>query len=136
MHCVTTTVHRGKRSYSHCLPEGARSWGRGYRTIVNIALTNGSQSRFFYLFNLFAGRFKADRALFPLRTEILVGADADWNRSGLSLRVRILERNYVDLYLYIRRNRDDLRLRPTNPTGLMDEELLKLDALANTAFRW
>lgn len=27
MHCVTTTVHRGKRSYSHCLPECcARSW--------------------------------------------------------------------------------------------------------------
>ena len=45
----------------------------------NIALTNGSQSAFFYLFNLFAGRY-ADgsrrRVLFPLAPEYIGYADA------------------------------------------------------------
>ncbi|CAH0175651.1 Valine--pyruvate aminotransferase [Rahnella aquatilis] len=45
----------------------------------NIALTNGSQSAFFYLFNLFAGR-RADgsmsKVLFPLAPEYLGYADA------------------------------------------------------------
>ena len=45
----------------------------------NIALTNGSQSAFFYLFNLFAGR-RADgrvkKVLFPLAPEYIGYADA------------------------------------------------------------
>ena len=48
-------------------------------TAQNIALTNGSQSAFFYLFKLFAGR-RADgskkRVLFPLAPEYLGYADA------------------------------------------------------------
>jgi len=45
----------------------------------NIALTNGSQSAFFYLFNLFAGR-RADgttrKVLFPLAPEYIGYADS------------------------------------------------------------
>ena len=45
----------------------------------NIALTNGSQSAFFYLFNLFAGR-RADgttrKVLFPLTPEYIGYADS------------------------------------------------------------
>ncbi len=59
----------------------------------NIALTNGSQSAFFYLFNLFAGR-RADgrvkKVLFPLAPEYIGYADAGLEEICLSLRVRIL----------------------------------------------
>lgn len=52
-------------------------------TPQNIALTNGSQSAFFYLFNLFAGR-RADgskkRVLFPLAPEYLAMPMPGWRR--------------------------------------------------------
>jgi valine--pyruvate aminotransferase len=58
----------------------------------NIALTNGSQSAFFYLFNLFAGR-RADgttrKVLFPLTPEYIGYADPAWKRICLSPPARI-----------------------------------------------
>ena len=58
----------------------------------NIALTNGSQSAFFYLFNLFAGR-RADgttkKVLFPLAPEYIGYADAPARRTCLFPHVRI-----------------------------------------------
>ncbi|MDI3440694.1 valine--pyruvate transaminase [Erwinia sp. V90_4] len=110
----------------------------------NIALTNGSQSAFFYLFNLYAGR-RADgskkRVLFPLAPEYLGYADAGLDedlfvstRPNIELLPEGQFKYHVDFeHLHIG---DDTGLicvsRPTNPTGnvITDEELLKLDALA------
>lgn len=110
----------------------------------NIALTNGSQSAFFYLFNLFAGR-RADgskkRVLFPLAPEYLGYADA-----GLEADLFVSARPNIELlpegqfkyhvdFDHLPLN-DDIGLicvsRPTNPTGnvITDSELLQLDALA------
>jgi len=110
----------------------------------NIALTNGSQSAFFYLFNLYAGRRadgKKKRVLFPLAPEYLGYADAglDENlfvsaRPNIEMLPEGQFKYHVDFeHLQIG---DDTGLicvsRPTNPTGnvITDEELLKLDALA------
>ncbi len=61
-------------------------------TPQNIALTNGSQSAFFYLFNLYAGRRNdgsKKRVLFPLAPEYLGYADAGWTRTCSSQRAPI-----------------------------------------------
>ncbi|AXF78860.1 valine--pyruvate transaminase [Erwinia tracheiphila] len=110
----------------------------------NIALTNGSQSAFFYLFNLYAGR-RADgskkRVLFPLAPEYLGYADAGLDEElFVSVRpnIKMLPEGqfkyHVDFeHLDIT---DDTGLicvsRPTNPTGnvITDDELIKLDSLA------
>lgn len=110
----------------------------------NIALTNGSQSAFFYLFNLFAGRQPSGsqrKVLFPLAPEYIGYAD-----SGLDENMFVSVRPQIELLpegqfkyhvdfdnLTIA---DDIGLicvsRPTNPTGnvLTDEELRRLDQLA------
>lgn len=110
----------------------------------NIALTNGSQSAFFYLFNLYAGRL-ADgsrrRVLFPLAPEYIGYADAGLDEDLFVSAKPTIEllpegqfKYHVDFdHLNIG---DDVGLicvsRPTNPTGnvLTDEELIRLDALA------
>ncbi|EMJ3186497.1 TPA: valine--pyruvate transaminase [Yersinia enterocolitica] len=110
----------------------------------NIALTNGSQSAFFYLFNLFAGRY-ADgnrrRVLFPLAPEYLGYADAGLDedlfvsaKPNIELLPEGQFKYHVDFeHLNIT---DDIGLicvsRPTNPTGnvITDEELIRLDAIA------
>jgi len=111
----------------------------------NIALTNGSQSAFFYLFNLFAGR-RADgttrKVLFPLAPEYIGYAD-----SGLEEDLFVSARPNIELlpggqfkyhvdfeHLHIGEETGMICVsRPTNPTGnvITDEELIKLDALAN-----
>ena len=110
----------------------------------NIALTNGSQSAFFYLFNLFAGR-RADgskkRVLFPLAPEYLGYADAGLEedlfvsaKPNIELLPEGQFKYHVD-FEHLPLN-DDVGLicvsRPTNPTGnvITDDELLQLDALA------
>ncbi len=113
-------------------------------TAQNIALTNGSQSAFFYLFNLFAGR-RADgskkRVLFPLAPEYLGYADAGLEedlfvsaKPNIELLPEGQFKYHVDFdHLPLK---DDVGLicvsRPTNPTGnvITDDELLQLDALA------
>ncbi|PWC19915.1 valine--pyruvate transaminase [Brenneria roseae subsp. roseae] len=110
----------------------------------NIALTNGSQSAFFYLFNLFAGRH-ADgslrKVLFPLAPEYIGYADSGLDENMfMSVRPQIellpegQFKYHVDFdHLSIT---DDVGLicvsRPTNPTGnvLTDDELMRLDILA------
>jgi valine--pyruvate aminotransferase len=113
-------------------------------TADNIALTNGSQSAFFYLFNLFAGR-RSDgslsKVLFPLAPEYLGYADAGVEedlfvsaKPNIELLPEGQFKYHVDFdHLNIG---NDIGLicvsRPTNPTGnvLTDEELFRLDALA------
>lgn len=110
----------------------------------NIALTNGSQSAFFYLFNLFAGRSEngsMKRVLFPLAPEYLGYSD-----SGLDDGLFVANKPNIELLpdgqFKYRVDFDHLNIsedinlicvsRPTNPTGnvITDEELVRLDELA------
>ena len=110
----------------------------------NIALTNGSQTAFFYLFNLFAGRF-ADgtrkKVLLPLTPEYIgytdVGLDDD-----LFVSYRPEIEHLPGRQFKYRVDFDALRVtdnigaicvsRPTNPTGnvLTDDEIARLHAMA------
>jgi valine--pyruvate aminotransferase len=110
----------------------------------NIALTNGSQTAFFYLFNIFGGEMPAGgfkRILLPLTPEYIGYADAGIPEDlFVSTRPTI---EYLDDVLY-KYHVDFERLqvgedigaicvsRPTNPTGnvLTDEEIRHLAALA------
>lgn len=110
----------------------------------NIALTNGSQSAFFCLFNLFAGEMpdgSKKKILFPLTPEYIGYADAGLSDAFFAARRPNIELLDDGLFKY-HVNFDDLEIgddigaicvsRPTNPTGnvLTDEEMLHLDLLA------
>ncbi|MCQ1058770.1 valine--pyruvate transaminase [Photobacterium sp. ZSDE20] len=110
----------------------------------NIALTNGSQSAFFNLFNLLAGKFengKKKKILLPLAPEYIGYGDSGLSddmfisyKPEISLLDNGLFKYHVDFnHLVV----DDsigaiCASRPTNPTGnvLTDEEILHLDQLA------
>ncbi|AOV98471.1 valine--pyruvate transaminase [Edwardsiella hoshinae] len=110
----------------------------------NIALTNGSQSAFFYLFNLFAGRSNDGtrrRVLFPLAPEYIGYADAGLDDEmfvAIKPRITLLAQGQFKYHIDFEQLHigDDIGLicvsRPTNPTGnvLTDEELTRLDSLA------
>ncbi len=110
----------------------------------NVALTNGSQTAFFFLFNLFAGTFSDGshkKILFPLAPEYIGYADV-----GLSEDCFIATRSEMQLLgdhiFKYRIDFDALTItddvgaiclsRPTNPTGnvITDNEIAKLRALA------
>ncbi|NHB93703.1 valine--pyruvate transaminase [Photorhabdus cinerea] len=110
----------------------------------NIALTNGSQSAFFYLFNLLAGRSEDGsirKVLFPLAPEYIGYSDSGLddglfvaNKPNIELLPEGQFKYHVDFdHLKITK---DIGLicvsRPTNPTGnvITDEELQRLDRLA------
>ncbi len=112
----------------------------------NIALTNGSQNAFFFLFNMFAGPFadgRTRRILFPLTPEYIGYADVGVTEDFfLTTRPEI---ELVDQHTFkYHVNFDALPVsdevgaicvsRPTNPTGnvLTDEEVQRLLALAHT----
>ncbi len=113
-------------------------------TKENIALTNGSQTAFFILFNIFAGAFEdgADRKiLFPLTPEYIgysdVGLAEDLFIANKPL-IKHIDKHTFKYYI----NFDLLNVteqigaicvsRPTNPTGnvLTDTEIQKLGELA------
>ncbi len=110
----------------------------------NIALTNGSQSAFFYLFNLLGGQSaegKKRKILFPIAPEYIGYADAGLEEDLFVANKPTIEmlpdgqfKYHVDFeHLTIG---DDIGAicvsRPTNPTGnvITDDEVKKLDALA------
>jgi len=114
---------------------------------ANVALTNGSQTAFFYLFNLFAGRMPNGtrrKILLPLTPEYIGYTDV-----GLSEEMFVSYRPEIDLLddllFKYRVDFDALQVtdeigaicvsRPTNPTGnvLTDEEIDRLHALAKQA---
>ena len=110
----------------------------------NIALTNGSQTAFFILFNIFAGAFegRADRKiLFPLAPEYIGYCDA-----GLEDDLFVANKPHIehidDHVFKYHVNFDQIKMtdeigaicvsRPTNPTGnvLTDAEIERLNELA------
>ena len=110
----------------------------------NIVLTNGSQTTFFYLFNLLAGQFEGGqrkKILLPLAPEYIGYAD-----TGLSDDLFVAakpEIDFLDEHTFkYRVNFNALNLsdeigaicvsRPTNPTGnvLTDDEIARLSELA------
>ena len=111
---------------------------------ANVAISNGSQSAFFTLFNLFAGRASDGvhrRILLPLTPEYLGYADCGLSEGFFSATRPEIELLENDLFKY---RVDFSRLhvdagaaalcvsRPTNPTGnvVTDGEVAHLDALA------
>ena len=110
----------------------------------NIALTNGSQSAFFILFNLFAGEYEdgsRKKVLFPLIPEYIGYCDVGLTHDLFAAREPLIERIDEHTFKYhIDFDRleiaDDVGAicvsRPTNPTGnvLSDRELERLSGLA------
>ena len=110
----------------------------------NIALTNGSQNSFFYLFNLLAGEMddgSNKKVLLPLAPEYVgyadLGLSDDMFRS-LMPKIEMLENNQFKYHVDFDALTIDSDIaaicvsRPTNPTGnvITDEEMAKLDELA------
>ena len=112
----------------------------------NIALTNGSQNAFFYLFNLFGGRWpdgSEKKVLLPLAPEYIgygdvfvAGRHFIANRPSIEMRGDGLFKYHVDFETL--EVGDDIGAicvsRPTNPTGnvLSDAELAQLDRIAQS----
>ena len=110
----------------------------------NIAITNGSQSACFILFNLLAGKFSDGsfkKVLFPIASEYIGYADQGIDGEIFTACKPTIE--YLDDHTFKYRvdfhqlNVDDdinaiCVSRPTNPTGnvLTDEEIHKLDKMA------
>ncbi|MCW7755109.1 valine--pyruvate transaminase [Desulfobotulus sp. H1] len=116
-------------------------------TPENIALTNGSQSAFFLLFNMFAG-YGTDgrmrRILLPLAPEYIGYADAGLVPdffTAVKPKIDYLERPYFKYRVDFEKLviTDDIAAlcvsRPTNPTGnvLTDDEVHTLDLMARKA---
>ncbi|EOV0119109.1 valine--pyruvate transaminase [Vibrio parahaemolyticus] len=110
----------------------------------NISLTNGSQSGFFYLFNLFAGQQpdgSHKKVLLPIAPEYIgygdTGIDEDIFVS-YHPEIELLDNGLFKYHVDFEKLTVDDSVaaicasRPTNPTGnvLTDEEVRKLDKLA------
>jgi len=110
----------------------------------NVALTNGSQTAFFILFNLFAGPYEdgtCRKVLFPLTPEYIGYCDVGLQRDLFTACKPRIERLDEHVFKYhIDFDRLDVTgdvgavcvSRPTNPSGnvLTDGELEKLSELA------
>ena len=129
-------------------------WGL---TTDNIALTNGSQNAFFYLFNLFGGQFDDPaqgsidkKILLPLAPEYVGYADAHVDGQhfiAVPPSIEFVQHQGEDGFFKYRVDFDTLEnlaelhngeigaiccSRPTNPTGnvLTDDEMARLEAIA------
>lgn len=113
-------------------------------TAKNIALTNGSQNAFFYLFNLLAGEFadgRKKKVLFPLAPEYIGYADSALAEDHFVAYKPTIEKLPDGQFKYhvdfeSLEVGDDIGVicvsRPTNPTGnvLTDDEIEHLDQIA------
>ncbi len=113
----------------------------------NIALTNGSQTAFFILFNLFAGEFpdgSHKKVLLPLAPEYIGYSDVGLSEGLFTAAkpdIQHLDERMFKYYVDFNAIDIDESVgaicvsRPTNPTGnvLTNEEVAKLDALAREA---
>ncbi|MFT5125556.1 MAG: valine--pyruvate aminotransferase [Kiritimatiellia bacterium] len=110
----------------------------------NIAITNGSQNAFFYLFNMLAGEFPDGtngKILLPLAPEYIGYADQGLNASLFTARrpcIEIIDQHTFKYHIDFDALdlTDDITAicvsRPTNPSGnvLTDEEIEQLSAIA------
>ncbi|HCG7549507.1 valine--pyruvate transaminase [Vibrio parahaemolyticus] len=110
----------------------------------NISLTNGSQSGFFYLFNLFAGQQpdgSHKKVLLPIAPEYIGYGDAGIDEDifvSYHPEIELLDKGLFKYHVDFEKLTVDDSVaaicasRPTNPTGnvLTDEEVHKLDKLA------
>ncbi|MGF1826800.1 valine--pyruvate transaminase [Vibrio splendidus] len=110
----------------------------------NISLTNGSQSGFFYLFNLLAGQQpdgSHKKILLPIAPEYIGYGDAGIDDDifiSYHPEIELLENRQFKYHVDFEKIKVDDSVaaicasRPTNPTGnvLTDEEVRKLDKLA------
>ncbi|MDK9759363.1 valine--pyruvate transaminase, partial [Vibrio sp. D173a] len=110
----------------------------------NISLTNGSQSGFFYLFNLLAGKQpdgSHKKILLPLAPEYIGYGDAGIDENifiSYHPEIEMLDDRMFKYHVDFEELKVDESVaaicasRPTNPTGnvLTDEEIRKLDKLA------
>ncbi|EJE4556022.1 valine--pyruvate transaminase [Vibrio parahaemolyticus] len=110
----------------------------------NISLTNGSQSGFFYLFNLFAGQQQDGshkKVLLPIAPEYIGYGDAGIDEDifvSYHPEIELLDNGLFKYHVDFEKLTVDDSVaaicasRPTNPTGnvLTDEEVRKLDKLA------
>ncbi|MFA0507783.1 MULTISPECIES: valine--pyruvate transaminase [unclassified Vibrio] len=110
----------------------------------NISLTNGSQSGFFYLFNLLAGQHpdgSHKKILLPIAPEYIGYGDAGIDDDifiSYHPEIELLENRQFKYHVDFEQLKVDDSVaaicasRPTNPTGnvLTDEEVRKLDKLA------
>jgi len=113
----------------------------------NIAITNGSQSSFFYLFNLFAGDMpdgSQKKILLPLVPEYIGYADQGITEDmfvSIKPEIQMLDNKQFKYQINFHKLISSLEMdnigaicvsRPTNPTGnvITDEELAKLNVIA------
>ncbi|EOK6316361.1 valine--pyruvate transaminase [Vibrio parahaemolyticus] len=110
----------------------------------NISLTNGSQSGFFYLFNLFAGQQpdgSHKKVLLPIAPEYIGYGDAGIDEDifvSYHPEIELLDSGLFKYHVDFEKLTVDDSVaaicasRPTNPTGnvLTNEEVRKLDKLA------
>ncbi|MCR9655420.1 valine--pyruvate transaminase [Vibrio parahaemolyticus] len=110
----------------------------------NMSLTNGSQSGFFYLFNLFAGQQpdgSHKKVLLPIAPEYIGYGDAGIDEDifvSYHPEIELLDNGLFKYHVDFEKLTVDDSVaaicasRPTNPTGnvLTDEEVRKLDKLA------
>lgn len=135
---------QGKTAFIAALAEMLNKTFGWQITSKNIMLTNGSQSAFFYLFNLFAGQYddgSFKKILLPLAPEYIGYADSGIDPdifTSFKPTIEHLDNRQFKYHVDF----DTLKVddsvaaicasRPTNPTGnvLTDEEIAKLDKLA------
>ena len=110
----------------------------------NISLTNGSQSGFFYLFNLLAGQQpdgSHKKVLLPIAPEYIGYGDAGIDEDifvSYHPEIELLDNGLFKYHVDFEKLKVDDSVaaicasRPTNPTGnvLTDQEIRKLDKLA------
>jgi valine--pyruvate aminotransferase len=110
----------------------------------NIALSTGSQSAFFLLFNMFSGEFEDGsykRILLPMLPEYIGYCDLGLTKDQFTARIPVIEKlknNFFKYHVDFDQFRIDPEIgamcvsRPTNPTGnvLSDTEMNKLYELS------
>lgn len=134
----------GESQFRHALAEFLQATYGWDVTADNIALTNGSQTTFFYLFNMFAGPFEDEvdrKILLPLAPEYIGYKDAGLS-SGMFRSYRPEITLLEDHLFKYQIDFDALEVgddigaicvsRPTNPTGnvLSGDEMERLSQLA------
>lgn len=135
---------QGEKSFRQALADFLKRQFGWPLTADNIAISNGSQSAFFVLYNMFAGKMKdgSERTIhLPLSPEYLGYADIGLSENFFSAtkpNIELLDEQQFKYHVNFSEINIDESVaalcvsRPTNPTGnvLTDEEISHLDEIA------